>query len=147
MKRPTLSVLLADDHEIVLQGVKRIVDQIPLVGPVAISLWGEDAVQQVETRTFDLCLMEIEMTRCDGFELIERIQSVSSATRIIVYTMHEEPWTIHKLTQCGVHGIVSKSSRAEELSRALDCVLAGGCYLDDRLQKLCRVGGGNFQPQ
>ncbi|CVI66744.1 response regulator [Alistipes sp. CHKCI003] len=138
MNQPSLSVLLVDDHEIVLQGMKRIVELIPRVGTIVASLSGDDAIRQIESRPFDLCISDIELPGCSGFELIERIRAVSPATRIIVYTMHEELWTIRRLSESGAHAVVSKSSGVEELRRALACVIEGERYLDNRLLKLCR---------
>ena len=138
MNQPSLSVLLVDDHEIVLQGMKRIVELIPRVGTIVASLSGDDAIRQIESRPFDLCISDIELPGCSGFELIERIRAVSPATRIIVYTMHEELWTIRRLSESGAHAVVSKSSGVEELRRALACVIEGERYLDNRLVKLCR---------
>lgn len=149
MNQPSLSVLLVDDHEIVLQGMKRIVERIPRADTIITSLSGDDALRQIESRAFDLCISDIELPGCSGFELIERIRTVSPATRIIVYTMHEELWTIRRLTESGAHAVVSKSSGVEELRRALARVIEGEQYLDNRLQKLCRraehEGGGISQ--
>ncbi len=146
MNQPSLSVLLVDDHEIVLQGMKRIVERIPRAGTIITSLTGDDAIRQIESRPFDLCISDIELPGCSGFELIERIRAISPETRIIIYTMHEELWTIRRLAESGAHAVVSKSSGVEELRRALACVIAGEQYLDNRLLKLCRRaehdGGG-----
>lgn len=138
MNQPSLSVLLVDDHEIVLQGMKRIVERIPRAGTIVTSLTGDDAIRQVESRPFDLCISDIELPGCSGFELIERIRTLSPATRIIIYTMHEELWTIRRLTESGAHAVVSKSSGVEELRRALAHVIAGEQYLDYRLKRMCR---------
>ena len=61
MNQPSLSVLLVDDHEIVLQGMKRIVELIPRVGTIVASLSGDDAIRQIESRPFDLCISDIEL--------------------------------------------------------------------------------------
>lgn len=118
--------------------MKRIVERIPRADTIVTSLSGDDAIRQIESRSFDLCILDIELPGCSGFELIERIRTLAPDTRIIVYTMHEELWTIRRLRESGALAVVSKSSGVEELRRALSHVIAGESYLDNRLQKLCR---------
>lgn len=120
---PTITqIVIIDDHPIVAQGLKETLDSdrfsIRHVTPDADCL----------TDTPSLFIIELELGTCTGFEIIERILSLSPHHRILVYTMHKKPWIIDTLHGLGIDGAVSKSEPLDTLRRAVAAIIDGDTY-------------------
>lgn len=122
------NILLIDDHDLILQGIKSILKQIPEVGFFATASTGQKACDWIEREKFDLYILDIELPDITGFELIDRIRERDPKARIIVNTMHDEVWNIHRLIQLDVNSVILKSSNIEEVKDAVYSVLDGGTY-------------------
>lgn len=136
IKNTNPSVLLVDDHALILQGIKYIVDEIPGIGEVCTASSGSEAITLMKNKTFDVCLLDIELPDLSGFELLEIIRNKCPESRIIINTMHEEMWVVKKLIQMGVEGVILKSADTNEIKTALECVLKGGNYFCNEFNKI-----------
>ena len=124
-----IHVLLVDDHDLVLQGLKRIIEcSLPEVKGICTASSGREAVSLIRSRRFDLCLLDLELPDMSGLDVIAAIRDKDAATRIIVNTMHEEIWFIKNLIQCNVDGILFKSVDSSRISETIRRVLKGGTY-------------------
>lgn len=136
IKNTNPSVLLVDDHALILQGIKYIVDEIPGIGEVCTASSGSEAITLMKNKTFDVCLLDIELPDLSGFELLEIIRNKCPESRIIINTMHEEMWVVKKLIQMGVEGVILKSADTNEIKTALECVLKGENYFCNEFNKI-----------
>ena len=106
MKEKDIRILLVDDHDLVLQGLKRIVEcSLPEIKTVCTASSGREALLLIASQCFTLFLMDMELPDLSGLEIISRIREKDPQARIIVNTMHEEIWFIRNLIQCDVDTI------------------------------------------
>ncbi len=125
MKRPR--VLLADDHTLVLEGLRRLLeDECDLVGAVEDGHALLDAAARLHP---DLILLDISMPLLNGLEAARRLRTLVPDSRIIFLTMHADPTYATEAFQAGGAGYLLKRSAASELSAAISTVLDGRIYL------------------
>lgn len=141
MNSDKINVLLIDDHELILHGIEHILEQIPAVGTVRTARSGQEALELIGRTPFDLSILDIELPDLSGFDLIGHLRSRDPQARIIVNTMHEEIWNIHRLMDCGVNAIILKSANAEELRWAVEAVLGGETYFCRRFRRISERTG------
>ena len=122
-------ILLVDDHDLVLQGLKRIVEcSLPEIKYICTASTGQEVLQRIAAEQFDLFLLDIELPDMSGLDLIAHIRRTDPQARIIVNTMHEEVWFIKDLLQCNVSGILFKSVNSNRIAEAIRKVLEGQTY-------------------
>ena len=136
MKYKAPGVLLVDDHALILQGIKFIVDGMSGVGEVCTASSAAEAIALIKEKSFCVCLLDIELPDLSGFELLEIIRDRCPDSRIIVNTMHEETWVVKRLLQIGVDGVILKSADTDEIKNALGCVLKGEKYFCNGFKKI-----------
>lgn len=136
MKDKKPGVLLVDDHALILQGIKFIVDGMSGVGEVCTASSAAEAIALIKEKSFCVCLLDIELPDLSGFELLEIIRERCPGSRIIVNTMHEETWIVKKLLRMGVDGVILKSADTNEIRNALESVLRGEKYFCEGFNKI-----------
>lgn len=129
-----LALLLVDDHELILLGIRQSLEREGTAGDLVAVRSAAEALQALRSRRFDLCVVDLELPDLPGFELIDAIRRQDPAARIVVNTMHNEIWTVNRLLQSGVQGVVMKDSDAGELARAVRAVAFGGRYFCPRFE-------------
>ena len=138
MSETKKSILLVDDHDLILQGIKYIVDQIPEINQLCTASSAEEACRCISSQPFDLYILDVELPDASGFELIDRIREKHPEARIIINTMHDEMWNISRLLQMKVSSVILKSSNIQEVKQAILTVLSGKQYFCDHFESLCR---------
>lgn len=129
MKGKDIRILLVDDHDLVLQGLKRIVEcSLPEIKNVCTASSGYEVGLLAASQHFDLFVLDMELPDVSGLELISTLRNLDPQTCILVNTMHEEIWYIKNLLQCGVNGILFKSTDSGKITEAIRRVLAGETY-------------------
>ena len=129
MKERDIRILLVDDHDLVLQGLKRIVEcSLPEIKNVCTASSGQEALQLITSQRFNLFVLDMELPDMSGMDIIVRIREKDPQARIIVNTMHEEIWFMKNLIQCSVDGILFKSIDSTKIAEAIRRVLDGETY-------------------
>lgn len=129
MKERDIRILLVDDHDLVLQGLKRIVEcSLPEIKNVCTASSGQEALQLITSQRFNLFVLDMELPDMSGMDIIVRIREKDPQARIIVNTMHEEIWFIKNLIQCSVDGILFKSIDSTKIAEAIRRMLDGETY-------------------
>lgn len=141
--KKTAELLLVDDHSLILEGLCRILNRLPDVHVAAVATSGAVARRLIESRPYDLYILDVSLPDISGFELIELIRSHYPEARIIINTMHEEVWMVNRLVRCGVNGILLKSADSREMEIAVNRILAGGTYTCPRFEAVRRGAAGN----
>ncbi len=129
------SILIVDDHQIVSQGIQSLLTNMGFTA-CKHATTAATALSAVETQKFDIAIIDLELPDCPGISLIERIRKSSPATRIIVYTMHEELWALRDIEEARLNGIVFKSEPPQLLKDAVESVCKGSVYLSPHYQEL-----------
>jgi DNA-binding NarL/FixJ family response regulator len=125
-----IRVLLADDHAVVREGLKFLLDQQPDMTVVGEAVDGEDAFQQAKKLTPDVVVMDISMPRCNGMQATERLKQTFPKMKVLVLSAYENIDYLRRLLKAGASGYVTKRSAAMELTRAIRTVNTGETYLD-----------------
>lgn len=129
MKERDIRILLVDDHDLVLQGLKRIVEcSLPEIKNVCTASSGQEALLLIASQRFNLFVLDMELPDISWMDIIVRIREKDPQARIIVNTMHEEIWFIKNLIQCSVDGILFKSIDSTKIAEAIRRVLDGETY-------------------
>lgn len=129
-------ILLVDDHTLILEGMRRVLDCIPEVRVADAVTSGKEAMALIEKKDYDMYILDVNLPDVSGMELIERLRERKRNARIIVNTLHEEIWTIHKLVNLKVNAVVLKSSDAREIENAVKAVLRGESYTCPRFRSI-----------
>ncbi len=125
-----IRVLIAEDHEIVREGLKMIVaaqDDLEVVGEVGD---GREAVRLARELKPDIILMDVSMPELNGLLAAAKLKRVAPDIKILTLTRHTDAAYLQELLRAGVSGYVLKQSAASELLRAIRAVASGGKYLD-----------------
>jgi two-component system, NarL family, invasion response regulator UvrY len=138
------SIMLVDDHAIVREGYRSLLQKQPRLRVVAEATDGAAAYRLYKETTPDLVIMDLTMPGLSGFEAIRRIRQWDPAARILVFTMHQNATYAIQAIRAGAKGYVTKSSPPEELLRAIFDVLRGKTAMSadiDHELALSRVAG------
>jgi DNA-binding NarL/FixJ family response regulator len=131
MKKP--SVLMADDHSLILAGLRKLVEgECEVVGTVED---GRALVAAAQTLRPDLILLDISMPLLNGLEAARQLRTLVPASKLIFLTMHTSPAYATEAFQAGAAGYLLKHSAALELSQAIKSVLQGQHYLTPLITK------------
>jgi DNA-binding NarL/FixJ family response regulator len=131
MKR--LNVLLADDHAMLLEGLKVLINSQPDMQVVAEANTGKTAIAKAKECHPDVVVMDISMPDGNGLKATQYLKQVSPETRVLVLTRHDEPVYMRQLLQAGVAGYMVKRAAANDLVSAIRTVAGGGVYIDPAL--------------
>ena len=130
---PELRLLLVDDHAIVREGLKRVLDPTSRNWGLTEAVSGFQALAFLRKSAFDLALVDLSMPGMNGLELIRRIKSEFPGVRVLVLSMHAEEQYALRAFKAGADGYVTKDVAATELAGAVRKVVAGGAYVTERL--------------
>lgn len=131
-----IRMLLVDDHELVLQGLKYIIEcSLPDVKHICTASSGREAISLITSQHFHLCVLDLELPDMSGLDVIACIREKNAGTRIIVNTMHEELWCIKELLQRQVDGILFKSVYPSEMLEAIRRILRGKTYYCEQVRR------------
>lgn len=126
-------VLLADDHSLMLAGLRRLVEETcEVVGAVEDGRALVEAVQHLEP---DLILLDISMPLLNGIDAARQIQKLRTSAKLIFLTMHTSPSYVREAFHVGASGYLLKRSAPMELPLAIDAVLKGQQYLTPSITK------------
>jgi two-component system, NarL family, nitrate/nitrite response regulator NarL len=128
------SVLLVDDHRILLDGLKSLVSNPFEVKAIATS--GTEALTLIKTTEFDVLITDYEMPGINGLELVKAAKIARPEMKIIVLSMHDDPSVVRELLQIGALGYLLKKNTGTNLSDALHKVIEGKRYLSNEIAEL-----------
>ncbi len=126
----TIRVALADDHPVVLAGIKALLQAAPDFDVVGEATTGETALDLVQRTEPDVAVIDLSLPDLSGLELAERLAQAYPTVKVLALTVHEDRAYVQRLLQAGAKGYLLKRSAADDLPRAIRAVAAGGIYLD-----------------
>jgi DNA-binding NarL/FixJ family response regulator len=126
-----IRVLLADDHEIVRDGLKRILAASGDVQVAGEAANGDEALALVRANDYDLALLDMSMPGLSGIDLVKRLKAEKPKMKLLVLSMHGEPQYAARALKAGAAGYLTKDSAAEQLVGAIRKVAAGGLLVSE----------------
>jgi DNA-binding NarL/FixJ family response regulator len=134
--QPVISVVIADDHPIFRAGLRQVLETDSALRIVAEAGDGDEALATIEAIRPDLAVLDIDMPRRDGLEVVRVLRDRRSTTRIILLTLHTDAWFLNTALDAGVDGYVPKESAVTEIVGAIRSVHAGQEYISPVLSRL-----------
>jgi DNA-binding NarL/FixJ family response regulator len=131
-----ISVLVADDHAIVRDGLKRILQQTADLVVGAEARDAHEVVQLVRERKFDVLLLDMSMPGPSGLDLIKRVRDEQPELPILVLSMHREEQYAVRAMRAGASGYLTKDSASELLIAAIRRVVGGGMFVSETAAEL-----------
>ena len=128
MLHSPIKVLVADDHTVVREGIRHVLEGEPGFTIVAEAATAADAVRLAEAKQPDVVLLDITMPGESGLQAAARIRKLVPETRILILSMHDNPEYVLESVRAGAHGYLLKDSAATELRRAIRLVREGEEY-------------------
>lgn len=122
-------ILLADDHPIVREGLRALLEIDPDFEVIAESSNGEEVLQATARLHPDIILLDLEMPVLDGVETIRRLHEQTNPPRVIVFTAFDDDERIIHAIQAGANGYLLKDVPREEIFRAIRITMSGGSLL------------------
>ena len=130
-----IAILLVDDHPIVREGYRRLLERQPGYRIVAEADSAASAYQAYRNASPDVVIMDLSLPGAGGLEAVRHIRQWDKRARILVFTMHSGAAFALKAFEAGASGYVTKSSDAVELVRAIAMVAKGGRSLSDDIAR------------
>ena len=125
-----LRILLAEDHRILREGLKRLIDEQPNMEVVGEADNGITAWQKTKELEPDIVLMDISMPRLNGAEATIKIKELCPNVKIVALTGHRASAYLNEVLKAGASGYVLKQAAIDELIEAIQVVAKGGSYID-----------------
>ena len=125
-----IRIVLADDHPIVLDGLRNLIRAEPDLELVGEAASGLSALKIIREQRPDVAVLDISMPELNGILLSRRLAGEMPALRLLVLTLHEDRAYLNQAIEAGVRGYVLKRSAVENLVQAIRAVMVGGLYID-----------------
>jgi len=139
----TIEVLLVDDHAVVREGYRRLLEQTEDIRVLAEAGNGEDAYRLFCELRPRVVVMDISLPRISGIEVTRRVVARDPGARVLVFSMHEDVVFASRALAAGARGYIAKSAAPEVLVEAIRRIAAGQRYVDHGMAQrlaLQRVG-------
>jgi DNA-binding NarL/FixJ family response regulator len=133
MQMKKIKVLIADDHHMVRQGIKQILELENDIEVVSQASNGEEAVKLSREYKPDVILMDINMPGMNGLQAIEELKKEEGIYKVVVLTIHQDREYLFKTIQLGAEGYVLKDAEASVLIEAIRTVSEGNTYIQPNM--------------
>ena len=127
-------ILIVDDHAVVLQGIRKALEDETDFEIVGTAADGLEAVQQVKSLEPDIVIMDVAMPNLDGVKATHKIKRLNERIHVLIYTMFSDKEYIVSLFRLGISGYVLKGEPIEDLILAIRAVREGGSYYSSTAQ-------------
>lgn len=126
-----VKIALADDHKIVRDGVKTMLESQPELEVVAEASNGNEIIEKVDNNSIDLVIMDINMPEKDGITATKELKEKHPNVKILALTMSNDDLHVRQMIQAGASGYIMKSAGRKELKDAIETVMSGKHYFSD----------------
>lgn len=128
-----IRVLIADDHKMVREGLRRILEFDGEIQVIDEADNGEECIKKIRSSKLDIVLLDINMPVMNGIEALQEIRKKKLKTKVIILTVHNEIEYLLRAVDIGIDGYVLKDSDAHELIRAVTSVYEGDKFIQPSL--------------
>lgn len=136
MKKQEIRILIADDHSLIREGLKRIISFEEGLTVIGEAENGKEALQLIKLNGLDVLLLDLNMPYVNGIEVLRQVKEQSNEIKVIMLTVENDRKTIHEAIEVGADGYLLKDSAGEEVVNAIKTVNKGEKYIDKSLVSL-----------
>lgn len=138
-----IRVLIADDHTLVREGLRQLLDGTPDIRVAGEAVNGDEALALVKENDYDLAVLDMSMPGIAGLELIKRIRLEKPRLRLLVLSMHGEAQYAARALKAGASGYLTKDSASAQLVGAIRKVAGGGVHISEAAAAQLVTGQGS----
>jgi DNA-binding NarL/FixJ family response regulator len=131
-----IRVILAEDHHLVRQGIRSLLEKSDDIEIVAEAENGQEAIKLVERLTPDVLVMDIAMPRLNGIQAAEQMRHLGLTTQVVILSMYSDETLVRQALRTGVKGYLLKRAVVEELLLAIRAAVQGEIYLSPAISKM-----------
>jgi DNA-binding NarL/FixJ family response regulator len=131
-----VKILVADDHPVMREGFKMLLQEYSEFTSVYEAKNGEEACEILLKNDIDVATIDIEMPVMGGFDVARRISDKQIGTKIVFLTMHKDEQIFHEAMDVGASGYVLKDNAVDDIVESIRCVMNGGYYVSPALTHL-----------
>lgn len=128
-----VKIMIADDHSMIREGLKNLLELDGDIQVIAEAVDGKDCLEKLQLVKPDVLLLDINMPKKNGLEVLKSLKSRRSKLKVLVLTVHNETEYLMKAVDIGVNGYVLKDSESAELKKAIFTVADGETYIQPSL--------------
>lgn len=136
MVNQEIEVMLVDDHELMREGLKQLLELEPCINIVAQARNGKEAVEEAIKHNPDIVLLDINMPVMNGIDVLKRFKDLGIKSKVIMLTIHEEREYLFETMKIGADGYILKDSDSNSLIEAIRYVYAGKSYIQPCLSAM-----------
>lgn len=136
IKTQTMKIFLVDDHAILLDGIKSILEREPALKVIGEANTAEIALEFIKQNEVELLITDFNLPEMDGLALVRLVKKISPKTKIIMLSMHDEVHLVKEILKEGIDGYILKNDSHKELLSAITAVNAGKIYLSNDINKI-----------
>ena len=128
-----IKILIADDHPLILKGLKILIDEESDMKIVDVAKDGSEALKKLRENKYDIAVMDISMPKKTGVEILEDLKYEKIKTPILILSVYPEEQYATRLIKTGASGYLTKDTAPEELVSAIRKICSGGKYISKNL--------------
>lgn len=133
MTTSKLRILLVDDHGVVREGIKRLIESQPDIELVGEAADGREAIERARVLRPDIVMMDVSMPQLNGIDATRLLKNACPTAKILALTVHEDDGYVREFLKAGAVGYLLKRAGTDDLVRAIRVVGGGGVYVDPRV--------------
>ena len=133
MDSDSIRLFITDDHHLLREGLRSILENEPGLTVVGEASNGEELLNNISQKPVDVLLLDIDMPKCSGLEVITPLLKKYPELNILVFSMHDDKHNFRQMLQKGAKGYILKSCKKEVLLRAINTVSMGDSYFSKEL--------------
>ncbi|WP_245531151.1 response regulator [Belliella baltica] len=131
-----MKVFLVDDHAILLDGIKSLLERDDSLQITGEANTAEKALEFIKQNAVDLLITDFNLPGLDGLALVRLVKKISPETKIIMLSMHDEVHLVKEILKEGIHAYILKNDSHKELLSAISAVKVGKIYLSNDINKI-----------
>ena len=128
-----IKIMITDDHSMIREGLKNLLELDGDIEVIAEAVDGEDCLDKLLTVTPDVLLLDINMPKMNGLEVLKKLKERKSKVKVLVLTVHNETEYLMKAVEIGINGYLLKDSESAELKKAICAINDGENYIQPSL--------------
>ena len=128
-----VKIMITDDHSMIREGLKSLLELDGDIEVIAEAENGEECLQKLLTVKPDVLLLDINMPKMNGLEVLKSLKDAKSKVKVLVLTVHNETEYLMKAVEIGINGYVLKDSESAELKKAIFTIYDGENYIQPSL--------------
>ena len=133
-----IKVLLADDHTIIRDALRYLLEAQGDIQIIAMAADGQEAVEKAKVQCPDVAVMDISMPRMDGIEATRQLCEHCPHTRVVMLTIYHTTEHVQRALQAGATGYVLKDAAGQGLVEGIRTIYKGGRYFSSKVSDICK---------